>query len=176
MPAIFHEYHLSSLTRSSVCRYVTHPLPACDAGARGQETMSCLLTLAFPPFLVLVDQHEIQAMRPSPGPDQRWCPRLSGRLCHWHHVPAWYRSSRQAPQWGLALLSFSYSHYAQGNVAAFSTLTPPGEVHISVPLYHTIPHRAGFQAALHAHTGVRYALKWLLCTICVIVNSTTTTS
>jgi hypothetical protein len=37
-------------------------------------------------FLVLIDQYEVQMVRPPPGLNPEMAPRRSGNPCHWHHV------------------------------------------------------------------------------------------
>ncbi len=145
MPARFLEYHLSSLTRSSVCRKRTRPLPACNAEAGVLGTIICLLTLAFPSFLVLVDKCKVQTMRPSFGSDQRWAPDvqagfatgivyLRGRAIQSSGVPA----GPNAPVFLLLPLRSGKRRCIQH---AYSNRG----VNISVPLYYTIPLEQNFR-------------------------------
>jgi hypothetical protein len=115
MPARVHEYCLSSLTRSSVCRKRLYPLQPMmpERGVENHRLLaySCFSTnccvgrpMQSPNDASIIWSGIEMRLRRS----GRHCLRHSSRHCPRHRVPAWYRSGRQSPQWDLTLLSLPF--------------------------------------------------------------------
>jgi hypothetical protein len=96
---------------SSVClKEANIPSPNYDASVWVNRLLIVCFLLIFL-FLVLVDQCEVQMVRPPSGLDPEMVPRRSGNPCHWHRVLRGTDALISYPSGEyLTLLSFSCPH------------------------------------------------------------------